>query len=112
MIFRNMMLSLVFAGLGLRAHAGRSPAVHAPDVSLDREVTLPWGPDAKEVAVTRIGQRLATEKHGHGIWSATAKPIQPDLYRYAFSADGANFNHPGAPLFKRSYGSAGQSTRR
>jgi hypothetical protein len=94
MIFRNMMLSLVFAGVGRRAQTGRGPALHTPDVSLDREVTLLWAPGATEVAVTSIGQRL------------------PDLYRYAFSVDGANFNHPGAPLFKGSIGSAGQSTRR
>jgi enterochelin esterase family protein len=66
-------------------------------------------PNAKEVAVTGIGQRLAMQKDEQGVWSATTDVLKPDIYTYSFSVDGASFIDPANPLLKTSYGSAGQS---
>jgi hypothetical protein len=66
-------------------------------------------PNAKEVFVTGIGQRIAMEKNEQGVWSATTDTLKPDIYTYSFSADGVTLNDPANPLFKTSYGSAGSS---
>lgn len=85
-------------------------AVRSPEVSADGRVTFRLrAPNAKEVAVTGIGQRLAMQKDEQGVWTATTEPLKPDMYAYSFSVDGATFTDPGNPLFKPAYGSAGQS---
>jgi len=96
---------------GLWAQPGRGPAIQSPEVAPDGKVTFRLrAPDAKEVAVTGIGQRLAMQKDERGVWSATTPDaLQPDLYTYSFSVDGATVLDPANPLFKSSYGSAGQS---
>ena len=110
MNFRTTILSLTLVG-ALCAQPGRGPApVRSPEVSADGTVTFRLrAANAKEVAVTGMGERLAMQKDDLGVWSATTAALQPDLYTYAFSVDGANFNDPANPLFKTSYGSAGQS---
>jgi enterochelin esterase-like enzyme len=111
MILRSTILSLTLAGASLWAQPGRGPApVRSPEVSADGKVTFRLrAPNAKEVAVTGIGERLAMVKDEQGVWSATTAPLQPDLYTYSFSVDGATFDDPGNPLFKTASGSAGQS---
>jgi enterochelin esterase family protein len=84
--------------------------VRSPEVSADGTVTFRLrAANAKEVAVTGMGERLAMQKDDQGVWSATTAALQPDLYTYAFSVDGVTFNDPANPLFKTSYGNAGQS---
>jgi len=101
---------LALAAAGSWAQPGRGPAIHSPEVSADGKITFRLrAPNAKEVAVTGIGQRLAMQKDEQGVWSATTEALQPDLYTYSFSVDGANFNDPANALFKSAYGSAGQS---
>ena len=81
-----------------------------PEVSADGKVTFHLrAPNAKEAAVTGIGQRLPMTKDEQGVWTAVTDTLKPDLYTYAFSVDGATFNDPLNPLFKSSYGNAGQS---
>ncbi len=110
MIFRTTILSLTLAGATLWAQPGRGPAVRSPEVSPDGKITFRLlAPNAREVAVTGIGQPLAMRKDDQGVWSAATEALQPDLYTYVFSVDGATFNDPGNPLFKTAYGSAGQS---
>ena len=110
MKIRTAILTMMLAGASLWAQPGRGPAVRSPEVSPDGKVTLRLrAPNAKEVAVTGIGQRLAMTKDEQGIWSATTDVLQPDLYTYAFSVDGATVNDPANALSKTSYGSAGQS---
>jgi len=111
MIFRSTILALTLAGASLWAQAGRgAPAVRSPEVSADGKVTFRLrAPNAKDVAVTGLGERIAMVKDDQGIWSATTAALQPDLYTYSFSVDGATFNDSANPLFKTSYGSAGQS---
>jgi enterochelin esterase-like enzyme len=110
MKIRTAILLLTMAGASLWAQPGRGPAVRSPEVGADGKVTFRLrAPDAKEVAVTGIGQRLAMQKDEQGVWSATTDTLQPDLYTYMFAVDGATVNDPGNPLFKTSFGSAGQS---
>jgi enterochelin esterase-like enzyme len=109
MSYRATLLSFTLAA-GLWAQPGRGPAVHSPEVSTEGKVTFRLrAPNAKEVAVTGLGPRLAMEKDEQGIWSATTGVLQPDLYTYSFSVDGMTVNDPANALFKSSYGSAGQS---
>ena len=85
-------------------------AVKSPEVSPDGKVTFRLrAPNAKDVFVTGIGQRLAMEKNEQGVWTATTEPLKPDIYSYSFSVDGSTFNDPGNAQFKTAYGSAGQS---
>ena len=85
-------------------------AIRSPEVAADGRVTFRLrAPNAKEVFVTGIGQRLAMTKNEQGVWSATTEPLKPDMYSYSFSVDGATFNDPGNALFKTAYNGAGQS---
>jgi enterochelin esterase family protein len=100
----------MLAAASLWAQPGRGPAVHSPEVAPDGKVTFRLrAPEATAVAVTGLGKRLEMQKDEHGVWSATTDALQPDLYTYSFSVDGATVNDPANPLFKSSYGSAGQS---
>jgi enterochelin esterase family protein len=103
---------IVAALLALPAFSqpGRGAPVRSPEVAADGSITFRLrAPDAKDVAVVGIGQRLAMQKNDQGIWSATTAPQKPDLYTYSFSVDGATVLDPGNGLLKTSYGSAGQS---
>jgi enterochelin esterase-like enzyme len=87
-----------------------APPVKSPEVSADGKITFRLrAPNAKEVFVTGIGPRLAMEKNEQGIWTVTTDTLKPDIYTYAFSADGITLNDTANPLFKTSYGSAGSS---
>ena len=110
MILRSTILALALAG-ALLAQPGRGPApVRSPEVSADGKITLRLrAPNAKEVAVTGFGERLAMEKDDQGVWSATTATLKPDLYTYQFSVDGVTVNDPGNSLLKTSYGSGGSS---
>ncbi len=111
MRLRNATLTCLLAAASLCAQPGRGPApVRSPEVSADGKVTFRLrAPGANEVAVTGMGQPLAMQKDEQGVWSATTEALAPDLYTYSFRIDGATVNDPANPLFKSSYGSAGQS---
>src|SRR5580692_10696301 len=110
MSLRSTLLALTVACGAIWAQPGRGPAVKSPEVSPDGKITFRLrDPNAKEVAVTGIGERLAMQKDEQGIWSATTGPLQPDLYTYSFSVDGVNFIDPQNGLFKSSYAGAGNS---
>jgi hypothetical protein len=109
MIFQIMMLSLMLAGVSLRAQVGRGPAVHTPEVASDGSVaTRLTAAGAQKVVVCGIGERLAMWKDEQRAWSAATVDFDSDLHADASSVDGGNFNDPGNRLFKSSYGSAGQ----
>jgi enterochelin esterase-like enzyme len=96
------------------AQPGRGPApVRSPEVASDGKVTFRLrAPNAKEVAVTGIGQRLPMTKDEQGVWSATTDTLKPDLYTYMFSVDGATVTDPGNGSLKTSWGSEGNSLLR
>ena len=110
---RNV-LCITFATSGLWAQPGRGPApVRSPEVASDGKVTFRLrAPEAKEVAVTGIGQRLPMTRDDQGVWSATTDTLKPDLYTYMFAVDGGSTLDPANPLMKSSYGSAGNSLLR
>jgi len=86
------------------------PAIKSPEVSADGKVTFRLrAPNAKEVFVTGVGQRLALEKNEQGVWSITTDTLKPDLYTYSFQVDGMTITDPANSKFKPSFGSAGQS---
>src|SRR5580698_4232893 len=95
MILRSTGLSLALSA-ALTAQPGRGPApVHSPEVAGDGTVTFRLrAPNAKEVAVTGIGERLPMVKDEQGVWSATTGTLHPDLYTYTFSVDGLNIIDP------------------
>jgi enterochelin esterase family protein len=87
-----------------------APPIKSPEVSADGKVTFRLrAPNAKEVFVTGIGQRLAMQLDDKGVWSATTDTLKADIYTYSFSVDGLTVNDPANPLFKTSYGNAGNS---
>src|SRR3954466_12338923 len=106
----KILLCLLAAG-GLWAQPGRGPApVRSPEVAPDGKVTFRLrAPNAKEVAVTGIGQRLVMTKDEQGVWSATTDALKPDLYTYMFNIDGVSVTDPANGRFKTSFGSAGNS---
>ena len=105
----TLILTATLATASLWAQ-GRGAAVVSPEVSADGKVTFRLrAPNAKEVAVTGIGARLAMQKNEQGVWTATTDALKPDIYAYSFSVDGATFNDPCNPLLKSAYGNAGQS---
>ncbi len=106
------ILCTALAGVSLWAQPGRGrPApIQSPEVSADGRVTFRLrAPDASQVFVTGLGERLSMQKDEQGVWSATTDALKPDIYTYSYSIDGATVNDPANPLFKTSYGSAGQS---
>src|SRR4051812_47417113 len=107
-------LLCLFTAAALSAQPGRGPAPpKSPEVAADGKVTFRLrAPNAKEVAVTGIGQRLAMTKDDQGVWSMTTEAMKPDLYTYMFSVDGVSMLDPGNGMFKTSYGSAGNSLLR
>ena len=105
------ILALASACIALAQPPGRgAPPIKSPEVSADGKVTFRLrAPNAKEVFVTGIGQRLAMQMDDKGVWTATTDTLKPDIYTYSFSVDGVTMNDPANPLFKTSYGSAGNS---
>src|ERR1035437_7157892 len=66
-----------------QAPATPAPAVKSPEVSADGKITFRLrAPNAKEVFVTGIGQRIALQKNEHGVWTATTDTLKPDIYTY------------------------------
>ncbi len=97
----------------LYAQPGRGPAVKSPEIAPDGKVTFRLrAPNANEVAVTGIGERLVMTKDGHGVWSATTGALKPDLYTYAFTLDGVSIVDPSNPLRKTAYAGVGSSMMR
>jgi len=94
--------------------AGRGappPTIHSPEVSADRRVTFRLrAPNAREVMVTGGGiGRLAMQKDDQGVWSVTTEALEPDIYEYSFSVDGANFSDPRNPAVKTAFKSGAGS---
>jgi enterochelin esterase-like enzyme len=107
--FRTAVL-LAALSLTLSAQPARGPAVNSPEVSADGKVTFRLrAPNAKEVVVTGIGERLPMQKDEQGVWSATTGVLKPDIYLYRFNIDGVSVNDPGNPLHQTSYSNLGGS---
>ena len=116
-VVRTTLAAWAVAGLALVAQqpgagrgAGPQAPIVSPEVAADRRVTFRLrAPNAQEVAVTGVGQRLAMVKDERGVWSVTTAALDPDIYTYAFSVDGATFNDPANSMMKTSFRGGGQS---
>jgi len=94
-------LPLLLVAASVPALAQQTPVV-SPEVDPDRRVTFRFrAPNAKDVSLAREGAaRLAMQKDEQGLWSVTTDPLEPDLYGYAFVADGVGLLDPSNPLAK------------
>lgn len=79
------------------------PPLVSPEVQADGHVTFRFrDPNAQKVEVEIEGQRDPTpmQKDDQGVWSVTVGPMQPDIYGYAFVADGVHLIDPSNQLLK------------
>jgi enterochelin esterase-like enzyme len=102
------MNKIVFSGvwllLSISLHAQLPPApLKSPEVRPDGRVTFRFrDPNANKVEVAIEGQSAPTpmQKDEPGVWSLTVGPMQPDIYGYAFVADGVALIDPSNPFLK------------
>jgi len=92
--------ALLLCALGSHLHAqGRftSPVVHP-----DRTVTFNLhAPQAHNVTLMGLpGERPAMTKGENGVWSVTIGPLEPSIYSYNYSIDGASVTDPRNPSVK------------
>jgi len=98
------------SGFGGRGGGFGGPAIKSPEISADGKVTVRLrAANAKEVAVTGLGQRIALTKNEQGVWTGTSDVLKPDVYMYQFSVDGTNVNDPSNPNLGTSWGTGGRS---
>ena len=84
---------------------GAAPLV-SPDVGADRRITFRFrAPGATDVAVMLGRGRILMQKDAQGVWSATTDPMNPDIYTYSLSVDGATMNDPNNRQVQTSFGS-------
>lgn len=84
---------------------GRGTALKSPEINPDRTVTFRLrAPNAKEaIATVGRGNRLTMVKDDQGVWSATSAPLDPDVYTYSLSIDGATVADPSNRQFQTSF---------
>ena len=99
---RAFLLLVTLCAAPAAAQAPPPPPILSPEVHADRRVTFRFrAPNAKEVFVAREGaDRLAMQRDEQGVWSVTTDPLEPDLYGYAFVADGVGLIDPSNPVMK------------
>ncbi len=110
-------LAVVVAGASAQGPAGgrgggrgRGPAVVSPEVGADRTITFRYlAPNAQQVTVTddTEGKPHPMTKDASGVWSVTVGPVRPDIYTYAFNADGIVALDPRNTNIKMGYGNFG-----
>ena len=75
--------------------------VVSPEVQSDGAVTFRiQAPDAKRVQVICEGGTNAMQRDAQGVWTFTSAPMEPDIYNYSFSVDGAHVLDAANPLTK------------
>ena len=78
--------------------SGAASAPNSPEVGADGSATLRL--DARgAIVVTARGDfgEVALTKDACGVWSATTSPLEPGIYSYFFSVDGASLADPANP---------------
>src|SRR5438874_393186 len=92
---------MLFVSVFMRGQEPPRPV--SPEVQSDRHVTFRLAaPNASKVVVNIEGQHdpVPMQKDEHGIWSATAGPLPPDIYGYSLVADGVPLIDPSNQLMK------------
>jgi enterochelin esterase-like enzyme len=102
---KNILLvsAALVVSMSMAAFPQSSPRIVSPEVQPDRHVTFRFpAPSASKVELNLEGQGAPTpmQKDEHGIWAVTVGPLQPNLYGYAFIADGVALIDPANPLIK------------
>jgi enterochelin esterase family protein len=105
---RTILSLLLFISANCWAQAQPAPvpqppaALNSPEVHADGSVTFRFrDPNAHEVLLTLEGAKpVPMEKDDQGVWSLTTAVLAPDLYGYAFVADGIGLIDPSNPLMK------------
>jgi enterochelin esterase-like enzyme len=98
------------------ARAQEPPVIVSPEVRPDRTVVFRfWAPKAIEVQLSGdwMGSRppLPLTKDNQGVWTITAGPMEPNIYSYAFVADGARSDDPACRCTYTWGGGRGSSSR-
>ncbi len=92
--------SLMAMGSFAQQQLGQRPRVQSPVVNADGTVTFNfYDPSAQRVSVSGDfdeirSQRLNMTKQENGVWTATTKALNPELYSYSLSVDGQRFVDP------------------
>jgi enterochelin esterase family protein len=78
--------------------SGAPSEVKSPEVGVDGSATLRLGAGGA-IMVTAKGDfgEVALTKDACGAWSATTSPLEPGIYSYYFSVDGATLADPANP---------------
>jgi enterochelin esterase-like enzyme len=100
--FVSLAIVLIAISSNLVIAQPKSP-LNSPKVSADGRVTLRFAdPNAKQVTVLWEGKSepLPMTRDEGGVWTLTTPTLPPDLYGYAFIADGAMRMDPDNPLLK------------
>ena len=88
---------LCFTGLTVGLAQQAPPPVQSPEVAGDGSVTFRFrDPNAQRVVVNVEGAKepLVMQKDEAGIWTATTRSMEPELYGYSFNADGVQLIDP------------------
>lgn len=103
--FMKRILFLAICGLlalngAAQQQLGQRPRVTSPVINADGTVTFNfYDPSAQQVSVSGDfseirSERLRMTKQENGVWTATTKPLNPELYSYSISVDGQRFIDP------------------
>lgn len=88
---------LITSALLAVASAQRPPRYASPEVHQDRSVTFRiWAPQADKVSLwgKLADNELDIDKAESGLWTIQTKPLEPELYEYAFLIDGVYVPDP------------------
>jgi enterochelin esterase family protein len=77
------------------------PRIVSPEVHPDRTITFRVSaPNANSVKLTFGGAAKPMAKDAAGIWTLTIGPVEPEIYTYSFSLDGARILDMANPVLK------------
>ncbi len=87
------------------AQAPPPPPLVSPDVHADRTVTFRFrDPNAQAVTLNLEGAKpVPMTKDADGVWTVTTAALDPDIYGYAFVADGVGLLDPNNSSIKPNY---------
>lgn len=99
---RNLAVRILFLLPFAAAAATMAQPVLSPQVHPDRKVTFRVrAPNAQKVELAlETFPRREMQKGGDGVWTATAGPLEPDIYGYTFVIDGTGFVDPSNGMTK------------
>ncbi len=80
--------------------AAAAPRLVSPEIHADRTVTFRLrAPEASRVVLSFLGSHPMS-KDDSGLWTASAGPLEPEIYQYNFLVDGVRILDPANPNLK------------